>query len=432
MLVAKIHFSTYNLCVPALSDDPPSAPAAVIPRNLEASLRTLATYYPVVTVTGPRQSGKTTLCRATFPDKPYVSLEALDEREFATTDPRGFLAQHAAGAIIDEVQHAPDLLSYLQVDVDARPEHGRFILTGSQHLGLSQAIAQSLAGRTGVLHLLPLGLDELRRFPAPPQDLFDTLWRGGYPRIHDRQIPADRWLADYVATYVQRDVRQVLNVGDLHAFTTFLRLCAGRTAQVLNLSALAADAGISHNTARAWLSVLETSFLVFRLPAWHRSITTQMVKSPKLHFFDTGLACHLLGIRAPDQLVHHPLRGAIFESWVASEIYKARVHRGQAPALFHLRQQRGIEIDLVLDAPSRLVLTEAKSGATVAPDAFKSLDAAAAHLDRSSITAPARESGPEVPTPLARVVVYGGETAQHRTGVTVVPWHAVADYRWAD
>ncbi|MCE7939110.1 MAG: ATP-binding protein [Chloroflexi bacterium CFX6] len=403
----------------------------MIARNLEASLRAAATYYPVVTVTGPRQSGKTTLCRATFPDKPYVSLEPLDARDFARADPRGFLAQYAAGAVIDEVQHAPDLLSYLQVEVDARPEHGRFILTGSQHLGLSQAIAQSLAGRTGVLHLLPLGLDELRRFADPPHGLFDTLWQGGYPRIHDRRIPADRWLADYVATYVQRDVRQILNVGDLLAFTTFLRLCAGRTAQVLNLSALAADAGVSHNTARAWLSVLETSFLIFRLPAWHRNLTSRTVKAAKLHFFDTGLACHLIGIRAADQLVHHPSRGAIFETWVASEVFKARIHRGQAPDLFHLRQQRGIEIDLVLDAPSRIVLAEAKSGATVAPDAVKALDTAAERLGLAAGASTGEGAHGAAVSP-ASVLVHGGDATQRRGRVSVVPWHAVADYGWAD
>jgi len=393
----------------------------MIPRNLAPTLIDLATYYPVITVTGPRQSGKTTLCRSTFPDKPYVSLEPLDEREFARSDPRGFLAQHAGGAIIDEIQHVPELLSFLQAEVDARPEHGRFVVTGSQHFGLSAAIAQSLAGRTGVLELLPLGLDEVRRFPKPPVGLFDTLWQGGFPRIFDQGIPAGRWLADYVTTYVQRDVRQVLNVSDLQAFTAFLRLCAGRTAQLLNLSALAADAGISHNTAKAWLSVLETSFLVFRLPAWHRNLTTQMVKSPKLHFVDSGLVCHLLGIREPGQLVHHPLRGAIFETWVASEVYKARAHRGQAPALFHLRQQRGIEVDLLLDSPTRLVLVEAKSGATVAADAFKPLAAAAARLDP-------RIEG----RPIERALVYGGETGQRRSDATVVPWQAVAEFGWAD
>jgi predicted AAA+ superfamily ATPase len=196
-------------------------------------------------VTGPRQAGKTTLCQHAFKDKSYVSLEPLDIQQHARQDPRGFLSEFKEGAVIDEVQHVPELFGYLQTEVDARPDPGRFIITGSQHFGLLQSITQSLAGRTGVLHLLPPSLDELRRFPAPAADLFGTLWRGSYPRIHDRNIPAKRWLADYVTTYIQRDVRQVLNIGNLQTFDTFVRLCAGRTAQALNLSALASNCGIT-------------------------------------------------------------------------------------------------------------------------------------------------------------------------------------------
>ena len=288
----------------------------MISRTLEKKLHELSGYYPVVVVTGPRQSGKTTLCQMVFPDKPYVSLEALDIREFAITDPRGFLLEYADGAIIDEIQQAPDLLSYLQSDIDARPEAGRFILTGSQHFGLSQSISQSLSGRCGILTLLPPSLEELRAFPNAPDDLFSILWQGAYPRIYDQNIPAHQWLADYTATYVQRDVRQVINIGDLQAFSGFFKLCSGRAAQEINLSKIGNDAGISHNTVRSWLSVLETSYIIHCLPAWHTNIRKQIVKAPKLHFFDSGLACYLLGIREPDQLYHHPLRGAIFESWV--------------------------------------------------------------------------------------------------------------------
>lgn len=392
----------------------------MISRNLARPLTALARLYPVLTVTGPRQSGKTTLCRALFPDRPYVSLEALDAREYATSDPRGFLADHARGAILDEVQHVPGLLSYLQVEVDERPDPGRFVLTGSQHLGLMQGISQSLAGRTAVLHLLPPSLDELRRFPRAPTELFDVLRAGAYPRIHDRGIPADRWLSDYVATYIQRDVRQVLNVGDLTTFATFLRLCAGRTAQEVNLSALGADAGVSHNTARAWLSVLEASFVLFRVPAWHRNVTKQAVKSPKLHFWDTGLACHLLGIHDADQLRHHPLRGPIFESWVASEIAKARLHAGLAPGLAHLRDARGLEVDLVVERARSVALVEVKSGATVVADFL-------APLER------ARERAAAVSDrPLEARLVYGGDTRQRRTAAEVLPWHAVQDVDWGD
>lgn len=243
----------------------------MIRRNIAAVLRRVATQYPVVTLTGPRQSVKTTLCRSTFPRKPYVSLEPVDRREYAQRDPRGLLAEYPAGAIFDEIQNVPNLTGFLQEEVDARPGPGRFILTGSQQLNRLHAVGQSLAGRTAVLHLLAPGLAELRRFSNPPSDLMAVLWTGAYPRIHDRQVPAARWLADYVSTYLQRDVRQVLNVVDLSAFTTFLRLAAGRTGQELNLSSLGADAGVSHNTARSWLSVLEASFICFRGNGAHRS-----------------------------------------------------------------------------------------------------------------------------------------------------------------
>jgi len=395
------------------------ARTVVIPRNLAGPLADLARMYPIVTVTGPRQSGKTTLCRTAFADKAYVSLEPLDYRDFARQDPRGFLRLHARGAVIDEVQHAPELLSYLQAEVDERPERGRFVLTGSQHFGLSQAISQSLAGRTGVLHLLPLSLDEVRRFPAAPAGLQHTLWTGGYPRILDQELPPDRWLADYVTTYVQRDVRQALNVGDLQTFTTFLRLCAGRTACEVNLSALGADAGVSHNTARAWLSVLETSFLCFRVPAWHRNLGKRLRKAAKLHFIDSGLVCHLLGIHAPEQLQHHPLRGAIFESWVAAEVFKARANRGLQPALSHVREDRGAEIDLVVEAAGDLLLVEAKSGATVVPETLADMNRAAGRL-----AAAVR------PAAVQPRLVYGGDASRTQSGVQVVSWSDIQDRSW--
>lgn len=390
----------------------------MIPRKLEHKLRELAGYYPVVVVTGPRQSGKTTLCQTTFPDKPYLSLESLDTRAFAHSDPRGFLADYAKGAIVDEIQHAPGLLNYLQSEVDARPDPGRFILTGSQHFGLSQSVSQSLAGRCGILVLLPPSLEELHAFPTAPADLYSVLWQGAYPRIYDRHIPAHQWLADYTATYVERDVRQVINVGDLQTFSGFLKLCAGRTAQEINLSALGSDAGVSHNTARAWLSVLETSYVIHRLPAWHTNIRKQVVKAPKLHFFDSGLVCYLLGIREPEQLRLHPLRGAVFESWVISEIYKAHVHRGVQPRLFYYRETRGLEIDLLVDQGVRLDAIEIKSGATTSPDFFKSLRR---FSDRLGVAG--ESPGPE------NHVVYGGDESQQRSYAQLVSWRDVGRIR---
>ncbi len=374
---------------------------------------------PVVAVTGPRQSGKTTLCRKTFPDKPYVSLEPLDIRDYARRDPRGFLKEYTDGAVFDEVQQAPDLLSYLQEEIDERPEPGRFILTGSQHFGLSEAIAQTLAGRVAMLYLLPPSLDELVRFGKPLEDVWTLVWTGSYPRIYDRGLDPARWLADYVTTYVQRDVRQVLNIGDLEAFTTFLRLVAGRTASELHLTRLGGDAGITHPTVRAWMSVLETSFLCLRLPAWRRSQRKQAVKAPKIHLVDTGLACHLLGVTEPAQLRHHPLRGALFESWVVSEVLKSRLHRGLPERMFHFRDAKGLEVDLVIEEGDRVTAVEVKSAATVAADFFSAL---------SQLKRVVGEGQPHLGFD-ARVV-YAGETAQHRSDATVVPWRQLHEYAW--
>lgn len=391
----------------------------MIDRDAAFRLAELARFYPVVSVTGPRQSGKTTLCRSVFPALTYVSLEPLDVREFAIADPRGFLASLPGGAVIDEVQRAPDLFSYLQAEVDERPEPGRFILTGSQNLALTASITQSLAGRTGTLELYPPSWSELQRFPSAPTDLFDVLWTGAYPRIFDRQIPPNEWLADYVATYVQRDVRQLLNIGDLRAFSGFLRLCAGSTASEMHLSRLGADAGISHNTAKAWTSVLEASYLMFRLPGWHPNFRKQIVKSSKLHFVDTGIACYLMGIREPDQLRTHPLRGAVFESWVASEVLKQAAHSGVASSMFHYRDATGLEVDLVSGTPHSIILTEAKSGATVATDFTVSVERLAAEFTKRNPT-----------ISVATRVVYGGTMAQSRARTAIIPWQQIGQVRW--
>ena len=388
----------------------------MITRDLASVLSHWATVYPVVTLTGPRQSGKTTLCRAVFPDKPYASLEPLDTRGYAREDPRGFLAQFPDGAVLDEIQRVPELLGYIQDQVDRVPTAGRFILTGSRHLGLSEAVSQSLAGRTAILHLLPPSQAELKRFPRAPQDLNSVLHTGAYPRIHDQGIPAHRWLADYVATYVQRDVRQVLNIGDLETFMTFLRLCAGSSGQELNLSRLGADAGISQPTAKAWLSVLETSSLCFRIPAWHANFRKRLVKAPKLHFYDTGLLCHLLGIQNAEQLRAHPLRGAIFESWVASELLKQRHHQGVQPQVHHYREVAGLELDLLARDGLDFLLVEVKSGQTVDGSFLDPLLEVGARLE-----------GTQPGSRWTRALVYGGEAAQQRKGVNIVPWGRVEE-----
>ena len=387
-----------------------------VERNLNQRLHHAAQMFPVVTVTGPRQSGKTTLCRAEFPDHAYVNLEALDTRDYATRDPRGFLAQHRDGAVLDEVQRVPDLLSYLQIDVDEDRRPGRFILTGSQHLGLTESVTQTLAGRTAVLNLLPLSLDEVHRFDKPPNGLWQCVWAGGYPAIHDRQVPADSWLESYISTYAERDARQIRNIGDLTAFATFLRLAAGRTATVRNSTALGNDVGVDDKTARAWLSVLEATWLQVRIPAWHRNIRKRFVKSPKLHILDSGLVCHLLGIRSPEALFSHPLRGAVFESWVVGEVYKLWTQRHTGvPPMFHLRTQKRQEVDLVFEADETVWVVDAKSGVTASGTWFSRIDKL-----RDIV-----ESGERLDRPVRSAIVYGGDERQERTAAVLLPWTEV-------
>ena len=348
-----------------------------------------------------------------FPESPYVSLELPTERSFALEDPVAFLARYSDGVILDEIQRAPELLSYIQVIVDGDPSPGRFLLTGSQNLGLLDSVTQSLAGRTALVRLLPLDLDELRRFPNPPGDLHSVLWYGGYPRIHERGLDPAEWLESYTATYVERDVRSVLNVGDLEAFQTFVRLCAGRLGQLLNLSSLASDCGISQPTARRWLSVLEASFVLFRVPPFHGNLGKRLVKTPKLYFFDSGLAASLLGIERPDQLTHHPLRGGIFESWVASEVLKAHFHRGKRPRLFFYRERGRLEIDFLLERGTELIALEVKSSRTPSSSFFGRFPLFEQRL---------AERGDARWQLYRKIVVYGGEESQQRSAGELVAW----------
>ena len=387
----------------------------MIERDLTARLKVAAKSFPAVTVTGPRQSGKSTLCQAVFPKHGYANLEAPDVRAFALEDPRGFLAQYDNGAILDEVQRCPQLPSYLQVLIDKDPAPGKWILTGSQNLALLESVSQSLAGRTSVLHLLPLARSEVRRFKGYPRDLDKALLAGGYPRIFDQKLSPADWLGSYVGTYLERDVRTVKNVGDLVAFQRFTELCAGRTAQLLNLSALAADAGISQPTAKAWMSVLETGFIVFRLPSLHANIRKRLVKMPKLHFYDTGLVCWLLGIRSDDQLARHPLRGGIFETWVVSEVLKHRTNQGERGGIFFYRDQHGTEADLVVESGVQRVLVEAKAGQTATEEMMSIARRITATLGD---------------IPCQAVVAYGGQARQTRQDVLLLPWDEVDREPW--
>jgi predicted AAA+ superfamily ATPase len=384
----------------------------MIPRHAQGLLMKLKKGYPVIGITGPRQSGKTTLARSSFPDKPYVSFEDPDTREMALADPRGFLARYADGAVFDEVQRVADLLSYLQRIVDENPAPGTYVLTGSQQFGLMSGVAQSLAGRIGMVTLLPFAFGELYPGPRRPKDLNEAMFTGLYPPVHDRRLDPQTWYSNYVQTYLERDVRQLVNVQDLAAFQRFVRLCAGRIGQLVNYSDLAVDCGVTHTTAKAWLSVLEASYLVFRMPPHHRNFSKRIIKTPRLHFYDTGLACWLLSIRDAGQLDVHPMRGHIFESWVVAELLKTRANQGLPPDLYFWQDRAGHEVDILLEQAGKLVPVEVKSGRTLSDDAF-------AGLARWMKLAGQTASSPSL--------VYGGDEASTHRGIRVVPWTDAAD-----
>ena len=383
----------------------------IIDRQAHAVLLQRATLYPVVTVLGPRQSGKTTLCRMAFPDKPYVNLEQPDVRDFAQQDPKAFLAQYPDGAVLDEIQNVPTLLSWLQVLTDADPRKGRFVLTGSHQLQVNAHITQSLAGRTAVLELLPLSLSELAAVgdgaTVGPDDVNQMMLQGGYPRIHAQDLPPEVMLSDYFATYVERDVRQLINLRHLREFGQCVRLLAGRTGQLLNQTSLGNEVGVSSNTITQWLSLLEASFLVFSLAPWSVNIGKRLVKSPKVYFYDVGLACWLLGIKTVEQLQHHPLRGALFENLVVLEVMKSLRNQGLRDPLYFFRDSNGLEVDLLLEHADGVQLIEIKASQTVAAPLFKNLRTVSALL------------GERVKS---QHLVYGGDLRQARTDVDVLPY----------
>jgi len=345
----------------------------MLKRIVQRKVLQYARQYPVVTITGPRQSGKTTLCKMAFPKKRFLSLEDLDVRGYARRDPRGFLEEAAQdGAVLDEVQRVPELLSYIQTIVDRKNKEGLFILTGSQNFQLLSSITQTLAGRTALVTLLPFSYKEIYK-DRSKVNLDDILYTGFYPRIHDKKLDPMEALAFYTSTYLERDIRSLINVRDISKFELFLKLCAAQTGQILNISRLGNDCGINHNTAKHWLSVLEASYLVYMVRSHHKNFRKRLVKSPKFYFVDTGLVSYLLDIQSARHMAGHPSKGAIFETFVVSEILKSRFNAGKRSNLYYFRDNIGNEVDLILDYGTGVSSIEIKLGRTINADFFKGL-----------------------------------------------------------
>lgn len=386
----------------------------MIPRLAGARLLRLLQGFPVVTVTGPRQSGKTTLVRALLADKPYVSLEAPAQREFARERPAEFLLQFPTGAVIDEAQNAPALFSQMQVVVDASGLMGQFVLTGSHNLSLLSNVTQSLAGRTALVELLPLSMSELREAGLLPNDYASLLVKGFYPALYSRTLDPFEWLQAYLVTYAERDARQIAAIQDLGAFQRFLKLTAGRTGQVLNMQSLASDAGVSDKTAKQWLSILETCYLIHFVRPHFANFGKRLTKSPKLYMTDVGLAAALIGIRDALQMQSHPLRGALFETMVVNEFLKARSNAGVRDPLYFWRDNIGTEVDLILERGTEVAAVEIKSGITVASDAFGNLRKWQKYAtERGSFSA------------IYPGLVYGGDSHFTRDSVDVMPWNGL-------
>jgi len=345
----------------------------MIKRDISRKLVYLASKFPVISVTGPRQSGKTTLVKSVFAGHDYHSLEDINTREFAHNDPKGFLSGFKKGMIIDEIQRSPELLSYIQTIADSSGKAGRFVITGSQNLLVSHNISQTLAGRVAILRLLPFSINELKNSSVKIKNADELMFKGLYPRIYDKKIKPTDWYPNYIHTYLERDIRTLKNVSDLNTFQKFLKLCAGRTGQMLNLTSLGNDCGISHNTAKAWISILEASYIVHLLRPYHINFNKRLVKMPKLYFYDTGLVCSLLGIKSAQQLTAHYLRGSIFETMIISEIIKTRLNEGNEPDTYFWRDKLGNEIDCVIENANELIKVEIKSGKTINEDFFAGL-----------------------------------------------------------
>ncbi len=372
----------------------------MVARAISEKVLQLATKFPVISLTGPRQSGKTTLVRQLFPDHTYVTLENPDFRTAAKLSPKSFLKQRKEkGIIIDEAQYVPEIFSYVQLEADENNKSGEFVLCGSQHFLMMEKITQSLAGRVGIFNLLPFSMNELEDTEYRFEEYADYIFKGFFPRVYDKDIAPPDYYPNYIQTYVERDARQIINISDLGVFQNFIRLCAGRTGQLFNQSEIGGLAGVDQKTARRWLSILETGFQVFTLPPYFRNFNKRIIKTPKLYFWDTGLACSLLGIQSADELLHHFARGALFENFVIVETIKHFYNKGIRPNIYFWRDHVGHEIDLLVDIGGKMYPIEIKSGQNLQASFFKGLQ----YFNKLSGNDPANG-----------YIVYGGE--QHLEG----------------
>jgi uncharacterized protein len=378
----------------------------MINRYLQSKLLALSKQFPVISVIGPRQSGKTTLVKAVFPKYQYISFEDIDTRRRALADIRGFLELYGSGVILDEVQRVPELFSYLQTHVDASGKKGKFILTGSHNYLLQEKVSQSLAGRVAMLRLLPFSMQELSTANKLPTDINKLLFKGFYPRLYGSRISPVDWYPSYIETYMQRDVREIKNIPNLNYFQKFLHLLAGRHGQQLNLSALGAEVGVVHNTIASWISVLEASYIIYLLKPHFNNFNKRVTKTPKIYFYDSGLVCSLLGIEKPEQLATHHIKGALFEGLIVTELIKARFNNGLPNNCYYWRDKTGNEVDCIVDKAGSLIPIEIKSGKTINTDYFSNLNYWKSISNN-------KEKG---------FVVYGGEVKQKVQDNVIIPW----------
>ena len=377
-------------------------------RSLAPILERFSKIYPIISIMGPRQSGKTMLARSHFSHLPYVSFEDFDVQSLFRQDPRAFLSEYKSGAIFDEAQHVPELFSYLQGVVDNSPETGCYVITGSQNFLLNEKITQSLAGRIGVTTLLPLSLVEL----GMPSDMDKNIFKGGYPRLYDKQMSSEEFFPSYLHTYVERDVRQVINIENLSTFQTFMKLCAGRVGQLLNMTSLAQDCGISNMTARRWLSALEASYVVFFLQPFYKNFSKRQIKMPKMYFYDTGLACSLLGIENEQQVKKHYIKGSLFENMAILEILKGRLNQAKAPNLYFWRDKTGHEVDLIGEWGGKIKAIEIKSGTTFQPEFIKNVRYFYDLSQKNAAEA----------VPVQSYLIYGGDYNGELMGTKLLPF----------